>query len=124
MSVFRILGLLSLAIFGGEMAIMFALGYVPINNEILKNIIDATALIIVVFPLLYFFAFKTTLAAQRGLEQRIEERTVDIQRANRALENSVGQLNTRQREMVLLGEMGNFFQACRDIGEATLWAET
>lgn len=124
MNVFRLLALLSLAILGGEMAIMFALPYVHVDNEIIKNAIDATALTMIVFPLLYFFAFKTTLDAQHRLEQRVGERTADVVQANRALQKSLAQLNSRQREVVLLGEMGNFFQACSDLDEAMLVADT
>jgi diguanylate cyclase (GGDEF)-like protein len=123
MRIARLLGLLSVTIFGGELAIMFALNYLHIGNKIVENFIDATALVVIVFPVLHFFVFKTILSAKERLEERIVERTRDIEAVNRALEQSVRKLNFHQQEMALLGEMGNFFQACRDIGEAMVVAE-
>ncbi len=114
MSAFRLLALLALAIFGGEMTIMFVLDYVPIGNGSYKNVVDATALIIIVFPLLYFFVFRVILkrnkaltsargqllAAQEKLEERIEERTNEITVVNQALERTVEQLRVRQEELL------------------------
>ena len=92
MSALRVLLLLSLAIFCGEFAIMFALRFLHIENEVVNNIVDATALVVIIFPFLYFFVLRTILnknaeltAAQQGLltaklelEHRIEERTNEI----------------------------------------------
>ena len=124
MSVVRLLALLSIAIFCGEAAIMFFLDYVPIGAGILRDVSDAAILIIIVFPLLYFFAFRTILTSHGRLEERIRERTADIEKANHSLEHSIKQLNISQREMALLGEMGNFFQVCRNRSEAMVIAET
>ncbi|MDO8323682.1 MAG: sensor domain-containing diguanylate cyclase [Phenylobacterium sp.] len=123
MTVFRLLMLLSIAIFGGELAIMLAMDRFPVGNPILTAVVDATALILIVFPVLYYFAFKAMLVAKAGLEEGIRVRTIGIEDANQALEHSVRRLSFHQQEMVLLGEMGNFFQACRDIDEAMVVAE-
>jgi diguanylate cyclase (GGDEF)-like protein len=132
MSALRLLTLLSATIFCGEMAIMFALDHVAIDNELGRNALDATALVIVVFPFLYFFMFRTIiqknkdltaaqqqlLVEQETLERKIEERTNEIAIANGELKHSVGRLGSRRAEMTRLGEMVNFFQACRNLDEA------
>jgi len=132
MSALRLLTLLSLTIFCGEFAIMFALDYLRIENEVVTNIVDATALIVIVFPALYFLVLKTILnknadltdaqrqllAAKQELEQRIEERTNEIAVTNRELKETVARLNIRRAETARLSEMVNFFQACRDLDEA------
>lgn len=96
MSALRLLILLSLTIFCGEMTIMVALDYVHIENEFVTNIVDATTLVVIVFPFLYFFIFRSTmqknkdltathqqlLAAKEELEQRIAERTNEITATN------------------------------------------
>jgi diguanylate cyclase (GGDEF)-like protein len=138
MPALHLLTLLSLTIFGGEIAIMFALDYANIENEFLKNAADAAALVVVVFPFLYFFIFRTImkknkdliafqqqlLVAQEELEQRIEERTTEITIANRELKQMVERLNIRRSEIVRLGEMVNFFQACNNLDEALSVAQS
>jgi diguanylate cyclase len=132
MSALRLLILLSLTIFCGEMAIMVALDYVHIENEIVTNIVDASTLVVIVFPFLYFFIFRNTmqknkdltatqqqlLAAKEELEQRIAERTNEVTATNGELKQTVARLNIRRMEMARLSEMVNFFQACRDLDEA------
>jgi diguanylate cyclase (GGDEF)-like protein len=123
MRITRLFAMLAASIFGGELLIMFVLDAVGINNKTLENFIDSTALVIIVFPIIYLFTFKTLLSSQERLEERIMERTREIQEANHALEQSVQRLNIHQQEMVLLGEMGNFFQACKDMEEAAVVAK-
>jgi diguanylate cyclase (GGDEF)-like protein len=132
MSALRLLALLSATIFCGELAIMFVLDHVAIDNELGRNAIDATALVIIVFPFLYFFMFRAAiqknneltatqqhlLLAQEKLEQRIEERTNAITIANGELKHSVERLNFRRAEMTQLSEMVNFLQACSNLDEA------
>lgn len=132
MGALRLLILLSLTIFCGEMAIMVALQYAHIENEIFANILDATTLVIIVFPFIYFFVFRSTmqknkeltatqqqlLTAKEELEQRIAERTHEIAATNGELKQTVARLNIRRVEMARLSEMVNFFQACRDLDEA------
>ncbi|MBI5908941.1 MAG: hypothetical protein HY848_03155, partial [Betaproteobacteria bacterium] len=121
MSALRLLILLSLTIFCGEFAIMFALDYLPIENELIKNIADATALVVIVFPFLYFFVLKTMLnknaeltatqqqlvTAKLELEHRIDERTNEIAVTNQELKQTVLRLNGRRSEMARLSEMVN-----------------
>lgn len=137
MSAMRLLVLLSLSIFCGEFAIMVALDYVRIESEFITNLVDSTALVVIVFPSLYFFALKTIMrqnrsltaahrrlvASKRELEKMVDERTCEITVANRELRASIEQLNARRSETTRLSEMVNFFQACRDLKEAFLRSE-
>lgn len=132
MSALRLLLLLSLAIFCGEFAIMIALDYIQVQSELIANVIDATTLVVIVFPFLYFFVFKTfvvrneeltttqqqLLTAKLELEHRIDERTKEIAVTNLELKQTITRLNTRRAEMARLSEIVNFFQACRDLNEA------
>jgi diguanylate cyclase len=132
MSALRLLILLSMTIFCGELAIMLALDHINIESELTRNVVDATTLVVIVFPFLYFFAFRTILqknkdltatqqqlsATKEELEQRIEERTNEITLTNGELKQTVARLNIRRVETARLGEMVNFFQACRDLDEA------
>ena len=132
MTALRVLILLSATIFCGELAIMLVLDYVQIESTLVSNIVDASTLVVIVFPFLYFFVLKTIMAkneeltgaqhqlvtAKQELEQRISARTDEIAVANRELKQTVARLNFRRAEMARLGEMVNFFQACRNLDEA------
>lgn len=132
MSALRLLVLLSLSIFCGEFAIMVALDHVRIQSEFITNLVDSTALVVIVFPSLYFFVLKTVMrqnkslsvahrrlvASKHQLEGMIAERTGEITVANHELKVTIERLNARRTEMTRLGEMVNFFQACHDLKEA------
>ena len=64
MIVTRILALLSAAIFFGEIAVMIALGQLHVENAILESVIDATALLLIIFPVVYFFALRSMITTQ------------------------------------------------------------
>lgn len=123
MIVTRILALLSAAIFFGEIAVMIVLDHLHVENAILESVIDATALVLIIFPILYFFALKSMLARQANLETGVKERTAAIEIANGELEKTIENLKRREKEMVRLGEMGSFFQSCEDLREAMVVAE-
>jgi diguanylate cyclase (GGDEF)-like protein/PAS domain S-box-containing protein len=113
MSALRLLILLAASIFFGELAIMFTLEYVTIDDSVARNALDATALVIIVFPVLYFFVFRAVilnaknltaaqqqlLAEQKTLKQNISERTKEITIANEELKHSVERLDTALRNM-------------------------
>lgn len=131
MGALRLLTLVSLAIFLGEFGIMLVLDHYPIENRVLSATVDAAALVAIVFPFLYFLVFKTmlvtnyelTVARQQllrdreSLEQRVEQRTIEIRNANEALEGVMRQLRERQEEMIQVSEMMSFFHACRNLNE-------
>lgn len=110
---------LSAAIFVGEAIIMFALDSIALENPVVEGLIDATALVAIVFPVIYLFAFRTLMMAKERLEECIAQRTQEIQETNEALEDSVENLNVHRQMMVQLSEMANFLQACDTVEEAT-----
>lgn len=130
--VWRLLTALVGAIFFAELSVMLVLDRLAIDDMVLEGVIDSTFLVVALFPVLYFLVFRNILdknaallATQRELrasndqlEQRVKERTSELEAAKHALERNVAGLHTRQREMAILGEMGRLFQACRDINEA------
>lgn len=132
MSALRLLLLLSLTIFSSELIIMLALNFLHIENDYIASLVDAAALIVIVFPALYFFVLKTIvkkndaltaahaqlITANDDLERGIAERTAEITIANRELKQTVERLDGHRSEMARLGEMVNFFQACRNLEEA------
>jgi len=110
---------LSAAIFVGEAVIMFVLDSISLENPVVEGLIDSTALVAIVFPVIYLFAFKTLMMAKEQLEERIAQRTQEIQETNEALEDSVEKLHVHRQMMVQLSEMANFLQACDTVEEAT-----
>lgn len=123
MNALRILTLLSATIFFGELAVMHLLGHLSIGDETLAAFVDSAMLLAIVFPVLYFAVIRSLIATKSKLEAGIRERTSDIEHAQHALETTVGRLKSHQKEMILLGEMGSFFQSCTDLDEAMNVAE-
>lgn len=119
----RILALLSAAIFVGEIVVMQLLDRLQVTDPLLAGLIDASALLAIVFPVLYFFALRSMRHTQENLETAVTERTAEIEGAKSELERSIGKLRDRQREMQLLAEMGSFFQTCETLQEAMAVAE-
>lgn len=133
----RLLLILSISVFMIEIAIMAALKFFDIQNGSVEALIDASILTIVLFPVLYFLVFRKLvlnnavlmsaesrlLAAQTDLEQRVEERTQELVKANAGLGASLSQLEVKRREIEILGDMAKMFQACHDFEEAFRVAE-
>jgi diguanylate cyclase (GGDEF)-like protein len=128
----RILLTTSAAIFATEVVIMFAIQQVNIENPVIEALIDASVLTLVLFPVLYFSIFQTMVRknrtlkeaeealrqVQRDLEDRVDERTGELRESNDRLTGVLRRLESHNREMEVLGEMGHLFQACRDPEEA------
>ena len=113
MTALRLLILLTASIFFGEVAIMFALEYVAFDNNLARNVLDATALVTIIFPFLYFFMFRAIvqknkdltaaqrqlLVEQKTLERTVKSRTNEITIANEKLKHSIEQLDTALSNM-------------------------
>ena len=113
MSALRLLILLIASIFCAEMAIMFALEYVATGNNLAQSALDATALVIIMFPVLYFFLFKAImqknndlaaahwelLVERKTLERTVKSRTNEVAIANEKLKHSIEQLDTALSDM-------------------------
>jgi len=97
---------------------MFMLDFLSIENALLESVVDAAVLLAIVFPVLYVFALKSIVFKQAHLEERVEERTIEIESAKSELERSVNKLQDHEKEMLLLRDMGSFFQSCADLEEA------
>lgn len=129
---FRLLALLAAAVFAGHVGIGLVLESLRIDPGVTTYAASALALTALLFVVLYNGLFKDIegrnqlltdnasqlRAAHDWLEQRIEARTYEMQETNQALERTIVRLSSRQREMAVLGEMGNLFQACRTVEEA------
>ncbi len=63
-------------------------------------------------------AFDNISEARDVLEERVTERTADLERAAERLNNMVHDLETRNREILLLGELGNRLQSSLTSEEA------
>ena len=127
-----ILAMMSAALFATELSIMFALHQVTIEHPLAEALLDSFVLTLVLFPVLYFLVFRTVVnrnealtvaeqglrVAQGELENRVEERTRDLQESNDRLAGTLELLESQHEEMTILGEIGQLFQACRDPQEA------
>lgn len=116
---------LSLSILLVESAIMFILPYVGIGHSVGENLLDAAALTVMLFPVLYFLVVRRLTRKnselenhksklqliQAELEQRVAARTGEL---NQSLE----QLQVHQREITILGEMTRLLQAAKTLDEA------
>ena len=132
LSAMRLLITLTAAIFVAELVIMFGLQFFAFHNTFIEALIDAAALTIVTFPVLYFWVFRSLMnknaelveieehlrASQKNLEIKVDERNKNLTETNKSLESSVQLLAEQQQEMAILGEMGQMFQACPSLEEA------
>lgn len=126
-----ILVTMSVALFAAELFIMFGLQKVTIEHPLTEAFTDAFVLILVLFPVLYFLVFRSLVnknqsltvveqelrVAQRQLEDRVDQRTLELQESNDNLSATLRQLETQHEEMTILGEIGHLFQACHDPNE-------
>ncbi len=93
------LALLSVSIFAAELIIMFVLQHSELHSPIVVSVIDASLLTLILFPVLFFFVFRNLIkqnkilnaaqsalhASHVNLEERVEERTSEIQLLNERL---------------------------------------
>jgi len=100
--------LIVLSIFVAEALVMLLLDFVfPGTPEIWQVFVDSSLLVLLVFPVIYFFGF-------RPLENRVKERIA----AQNELISALEKLETRNHESKLLSNMSDMLQSCVSFDEA------
>jgi hypothetical protein len=105
--------ILAASLFVAEVIVMLLLAALPAMPPLLADFLDATLLIVLAIPALRAFAFAPLLRqlrareetdqqlreANRTLEQRVQERTHEMQQTNHALQREVVE-HTRAEELI------------------------
>ena len=113
----RILVIVAGLIFAAEALIM---AFLPVHSlsPMFESLFDSTLLVLILLPVLYLFLFRPMV---RRIAER-EQASAALQQAHDELERRVkdrtAELEQRNREAVLLSEMGGLFQACATSEEA------
>ena len=132
----RALIVVTAAIFGGELAIMFGLEYLDLKDGLVVNFADSLSLSLIVFPIVYYAVFRpimeknrnlkaaeqALLSDQSELEKRIVDRTAEISLTNKKLGESLVAIRSQQHEMSILAEMTRLLQTCDDMDETCVVA--
>ncbi|MBI3853110.1 MAG: hypothetical protein HY298_22900 [Verrucomicrobia bacterium] len=108
----RLFVILAASLFVAEVIAMLLVAALPTMPPLLTNVLDATILVVLAFPALRAFAFVPLLrhlrareAAEaqlqevnRTLEQRVQERTHELQTANESLRAEIAERQRMQQE--------------------------
>ena len=109
----RIVLILALAIFMAEAAVMIVLAVLPPFGPWISTFLDATTMVLLVSPLLYWFAFRPLVTmlqerekaaealrhANEHLEARVTERTLNLERANQLLQSEIAERKKGETEL-------------------------
>jgi len=111
----RLLCTTLLAVFIAELIVMLGLSQLGLEDPVIVALLDAVLLTALVFPCVYYFAFKKLIQknaelveSETRLENRVEKRTTEL---NAAFQRS----KERQLELRILNEMG---RSLRESGSA------
>jgi signal transduction histidine kinase len=118
MTPLRLLIVLTLSIFVGEMVIMFFLATLPLLSMTVEAILDGLLITMLSFPILYYLSFRPLILhiserkkaqeelreAHDQLEVRVEERTAELSQANIQLKSEIAE---RRRAEEALRESEN-----------------
>ena len=119
--------ILAASIFVAVVIVMLLLAALPTMPPLLTNFLDATLLVVLAFPALRAFAFVPLIQqlrareeaeerlreANRALEQRVQERTHELQTANESLRGEIAERQRVQQERERL--IADLQQALADV---------
>lgn len=124
----RLVAMIVLAVFFGEALIMFILSYLPAFPTWFQALIDATLLVLLLSPVLYFGLFRTltryihdrqraeeTIKKQRdSLDKQVTARTAELRAVNAMLRREIAERkrgeDTRQRELALNASLSELYK--------------
>lgn len=129
----RLIAVIAFSIFISEtlvMAIFILLP--PFSSGLIEALVDSTALVILLSPLLYYFMFRplmlhinerrqtedALLKVKNELEDKVIERTTEFKLANEQLTAWAKELEQHNRENKLLSEMVDFLQTSLNAEES------
>ena len=101
----QLLAITIVGIFLAEVIAMIIISFLGTMEYTWQTLVDALIMVAIVFPVLYFLSFRPLLTnlnqrdlalaelreLQLDLEQRVEQRTTDLNQANRSLENEIAE---------------------------------
>ncbi len=122
-----LLALLTASIFVGEVFVMLLLGSLPTMFGWPLALVDGTLLVVLLFPVLHYSAFRPLLQALRAREQaeqslqkangdletRVEERTAELQKTNEVLRVEMAERRRVEQERERL--IGQLQQALAEV---------
>ncbi|MBW2442469.1 MAG: PAS domain-containing protein [Deltaproteobacteria bacterium] len=109
----RLVMLVALSVFISEATVMFVIAFLPVTSLWLHALFDATLLVILLAPVLYFCLFRTLVGhiQQRQmveaelrdhrdrLDELVAERTAELTAANQALKNEISERKKAEAEL-------------------------
>jgi PAS domain S-box-containing protein len=110
----RLVLFVALCVFISEAAAMFVIAFIPVASLWLQTLLDATLLVILLSPVLYFGLFRTLVRhiQQRQmaeaelidhrdrLDELVKERTAELTAANQSLNNEISERKKAEAELV------------------------
>lgn len=86
----KFLAIIAAGVFFVELGIMLVFEYWLPPSYLLDNFIDALILLIILFPILYYFSFRPltqNISERKRFESRLEEANIDLQKFKSAIQN-------------------------------------
>jgi len=117
----RLVLIIAAVIFFEELGTLLLLNLLPPMTDLVESLIDASLLVVLVVPALYYFQLRPMrqhLRERDELEARISERTADLSRTSQELQASLQVLEKTHKEDSLIAELVDLLQSCRTTRES------